>query len=33
MGDNTKSTMKDRIILIIGMTLMAIGELMKVLSQ
>lgn len=33
MGDNTKSTMKDRIILSIGMTLMAIGELMKVLSQ
>jgi hypothetical protein len=33
MGDNTNITMKDRIILIIGMTLMAVGELMKVLSQ
>jgi hypothetical protein len=28
----TNITMKDRIILIIGMTLMAVGELIKVLN-
>jgi hypothetical protein len=28
----TNITMKDRIILIIGMTLMAVGELVKVLN-